>query len=65
MPAVRAYLAHILGIEPAELGSPDTIVAQGVGVYAGIKAPGRSKASQAEAAKEPPALGWGRTLTGS
>ena len=38
MPVVRAYLAHILGIEPAELGSPDTIVAQGVGVYAGIKA---------------------------
>lgn len=38
MPVVRAYLSHILGIEPAELGSPDTIVAQGVGVYAGIKA---------------------------
>ena len=38
MPVVRDYLAHILGRQPARLGSPDTVVARGVGVYTGIKA---------------------------
>ena len=40
MPVVQSYIAHLLGREIARLGSPDTVVAQGVGVYAGIKARG-------------------------
>ncbi|MDD2980830.1 MAG: molecular chaperone HscC [Hespellia sp.] len=37
MPVVRLYLQHFLKKEVAFLGSPDTIVALGTGVYAGIK----------------------------
>lgn len=38
MPVIQEYLAHLLGKRPVSLGSPDTVVAQGVGIYAGIKA---------------------------
>lgn len=38
MPLVSSFLTHILGKTPVRLGSPDTVVAQGAGVYSGIKA---------------------------
>lgn len=37
MPVVEMYVRYVLKKKPIYLGSPDTIVAQGVGAYAGIK----------------------------
>lgn len=40
MPVVQSYIAHLLGREIARLGSPDTVVAQGVGSMP-VSGPGR------------------------
>lgn len=37
MPVVKMYIEHILRREPIYIGSPDYVVAYGVGVYAAIK----------------------------
>ena len=37
MAVIRQYLTQLLGRAPLELGDPDTVVALGVGAYAGIK----------------------------
>ncbi len=38
MPVVSYFLQSILGKKPIMIGSPDEVIAQGAGIYAGIKA---------------------------
>lgn len=38
MPAVSYFLEKLLGRKPVMIGSPDEVIAQGAGIYAGIKA---------------------------
>lgn len=38
MPVVSYFLQSILGKKPIMMGSPDEVIAQGAGIYAGIKA---------------------------
>lgn len=38
MPVVRQYLNHLLGCRLLDAGHPDTVVAQGAGLYAAMKA---------------------------
>lgn len=38
MPVVRQYLNHLLGRQLLDAGHPDTVVAQGAGLYAAMKA---------------------------
>lgn len=38
MPAVSCFLEKMLGKKPVMIGSPDEVIAQGAGIYAGIKA---------------------------
>ena len=38
MPVVRQYLNHLLGSQLLDAGHPDTVVAQGAGLYAAMKA---------------------------
>ncbi len=38
MPIVSYFLHNLLGKEPVMIGSPDEVIAQGAGIYAGIKA---------------------------
>ena len=38
MPSVRQYISQVLGREPAEDTRPDTAIALGAGIYAGMKA---------------------------
>lgn len=37
MPAVACFLEKMLGKKPVMIGSPDEVIAQGAGIYAGIK----------------------------
>lgn len=38
MPVVSCFLEKLLGKKPVMIGSPDEVIAQGAGIYAGIKA---------------------------
>ncbi len=38
MPVVSYFLQNLLGKKPIMIGSPDEVIAQGAGIYAGIKA---------------------------